>query len=191
MPKRVTDYRQTLLESLTDSREAAHYLEAALEDSREMFLRALRDVAESRQMSKVAKDAGVAREALYRMLSESGNPTLATLSSILDVVGVQLKIAPKIVEDNAPAPGIEFRSDEVNRGNRSSTTAGAHDGYVREFVRTKRQTDQRIATQELLDVTNTPRKAPMRETSSATNVADTLNDFSNRGNTDGREYRYG
>ncbi len=95
MPKRVTDYRQTLLESLNNPQEAANYLEAALEDSNEMFLAALRDVAESRQMSRVAKDAGVAREALYRMLSDSGNPTFATLASILDVLGLRLNVTPK------------------------------------------------------------------------------------------------
>lgn len=89
MPKRVTDYRKTLLESLSDPEEAA------LEDSNEMFLVALRDVAESRQMSKVAEDAGVAREALYRMLSDTGNPTLSTLTSILDALGVRLRISPK------------------------------------------------------------------------------------------------
>lgn len=95
MPKRVTDYRKTLLESLNDPEEAAFYLEAALEDSNEMSLVALRDVAESRQMSKVAEDAGVAREALYRMLSDTGNPTLSTLTSILDALGVRLRISPK------------------------------------------------------------------------------------------------
>ena len=87
MPKRVTDYRKTLLESLSDTEEAAFYLEAALDDSNEMFLVTLRYVAESRQMSKVAEDAGVAREALYRMLSDTGNPTLSTLTSILDALG--------------------------------------------------------------------------------------------------------
>jgi probable addiction module antidote protein len=84
-----------LLESLSDTEEAAFYLEAALDDSNEMFLVALRDVAESRQMSKVAEDAGVAREALYRMLSDTGNPTLSTLTSILDALGVRLRISPK------------------------------------------------------------------------------------------------
>ncbi len=95
MPKRVTDYRKTLLESLGDPEEAAFYLEAALEHSNEMFLVALRDVAESRQMSKVAEEAGVAREALYRMLSDTGNPTLSTLTSILGALGVRLRISPK------------------------------------------------------------------------------------------------
>jgi probable addiction module antidote protein len=94
MPKRTASYREGLLKSLTDRREAAYYLEAALTESNELFLQALRDVAESRQMSKVAKEAGVAREALYRMLSETGNPTLSSLTAILSSVGLRLLVAP-------------------------------------------------------------------------------------------------
>lgn len=67
MPKRTTDFRQDLLADLADPEEASHYLNAALSDSEQMALVALRDVAEARQMAKVAKEAGVAREALYRM----------------------------------------------------------------------------------------------------------------------------
>ena len=51
MPKRSTDYRKTLLEDLRNPVEAANYLNAAMEDSPEMFLTALRDVAEARQLT--------------------------------------------------------------------------------------------------------------------------------------------
>ena len=49
MPKRTTDFREDLLADLGDPREAEHYLNAALGDSAEMFLVALRDVAAARQ----------------------------------------------------------------------------------------------------------------------------------------------
>src|ERR1039458_9549543 len=75
MPKRTRPYRESLLEDLQDATEASQYLNAALEDSEEMFLVALRDVAEARQMAKVAESAGVARESVYRMLTTTGNPT--------------------------------------------------------------------------------------------------------------------
>lgn len=100
MPKRTISYRDGLLESLTYPAEAALYVEAALNESNEMFLHALRDVAESRQMAKVAKDAGVAREALYRMLSETGNPTLNSLSAILHSLGLQLHVASLMPADH-------------------------------------------------------------------------------------------
>ena len=90
MPKRTRDYRTSLIEDLRDPEEAAQYLNAALREPAEMFLMALRDVAEARQMSKVAKGAGVSRESLYRMLSPTGNPTYKNLIGILRALGFEL-----------------------------------------------------------------------------------------------------
>ena len=89
MPKRTTDYRTTLVEDLKDPREAINYLNAALQESEEMFLMALRDVAEARQMARVAENAGVSRESLYRMLGASGNPTYRNLLGILKAIGIE------------------------------------------------------------------------------------------------------
>ena len=83
MPKRTSSYHTSLIEDLKDPAEAANYLNAALSDSEEMFLLALRDVAESRQMARVAADVGVSRESLYHMLTVSGNPTYKTFCGIL------------------------------------------------------------------------------------------------------------
>jgi len=89
MPKRTSDYRAALLEDLRNPREAALYLTEALRDSEEMFLSALRDVAEARQMAKVAEGAGLARESIYRMLSPSGNPTYHNLVGIFRALGLE------------------------------------------------------------------------------------------------------
>lgn len=94
MPKRTSNFKDQLLRDLGDPLEAALYLNAASEDSEEMFLVALRDVAEARQMTRVANRAGVAREALYRMLSESGNPTHSNLRGILKAVGLKMVVQP-------------------------------------------------------------------------------------------------
>jgi probable addiction module antidote protein len=94
MPKRTRPYRESLIEDLQDPAEAAEYLNAALEDSEEMLLVALRDVAEARQMARVAEDAGVAREALYRMLNKTGNPTFKSLMGILAALGVKISFTP-------------------------------------------------------------------------------------------------
>ncbi len=89
MPKRTSSFREQLLEDLRSPKEVALYLDAAIGDSNEMQLVALRDVAESRQMANVAEKAGVAREALYRMLSKSGNPTYASLNGCVERLGCQ------------------------------------------------------------------------------------------------------
>jgi probable addiction module antidote protein len=82
-------YRSALLDDLKDPQEAAHYLNAALRDSEEALLVALRDVAEARQMAKIAETVGVSRESLYRMLSASGNPTYRNFFGILKALGVE------------------------------------------------------------------------------------------------------
>jgi probable addiction module antidote protein len=86
-------YRDTLLESLQDPAEAAAYLDAALEDEDiQVFLLALRDVAEARGMSRVAAEADLNRESLYRMLSEEGNPRLSSLEALLHTFGLRLAV---------------------------------------------------------------------------------------------------
>ena len=41
-------------------------------------------------MTAIAKEAGVTREALYKALSERGDPKLSTLLGVLKALGVQL-----------------------------------------------------------------------------------------------------
>jgi probable addiction module antidote protein len=91
------DYKADLLAELrSDPRYAAEYLTAARADSNEAFLVALRDVAEAQKgMKRVAKEAKVNRENLYRALSRKGNPSSATLEAVLDVLGIGVKFFPK------------------------------------------------------------------------------------------------
>ncbi|HXZ14551.1 MAG TPA: addiction module antidote protein [Roseiarcus sp.] len=51
---------------------------------------ALGTIARARGMSKVAKDAGVTREALYRAVSEDGDPRLSTLLGVAKALGLKL-----------------------------------------------------------------------------------------------------
>lgn len=55
----------------------------------------MRKVAQAKKMAAVAKEAGVKRETLYHALSEEGNPTLGTLSSVLSVLGMELSVVSK------------------------------------------------------------------------------------------------
>lgn len=95
MPKRTQSYSSWQLKKLSSPHIAVRFLNAALADSREVFLRALRKVAQAHQMTKVAKEAGVQRETLYHALSDVGNPTLDTLESVLFVLGMKLAIISK------------------------------------------------------------------------------------------------
>jgi probable addiction module antidote protein len=103
MPRNV-NYKSDLLDDLRDSREyAAAYLSAAKADSNEAFLVALRDVAEARMgMKKVAKEAKVNRENLYRALSREGNPSIATLDSVLEVLGIEVQFVARRATSVSP-----------------------------------------------------------------------------------------
>lgn len=95
MPKRTRDYHEFLLEQLTDAVFAAEYLNEARQDSQKMFLKALRNVAESRRMAVLAEQTGLNRESLYKSLSEDGNPRLDTYDSVLSALGIDYEFKPK------------------------------------------------------------------------------------------------
>jgi probable addiction module antidote protein len=87
-------YQAELIGSLRDPREAAEYLNAALEeDDPELFLLALRNVAEAQGgMAQLAEKAKLNRESLYKMLSERGNPELRSLEVLLHALGLRLAV---------------------------------------------------------------------------------------------------
>lgn len=96
MTKAAVDYQEGLRDDLADPREAAAYLNAALEDgSQDIFLLALRDVADSRGLARLAREASLNRENMYRILSEHGNPQLSSLRALLDSLGLKLAVEPK------------------------------------------------------------------------------------------------
>ena len=89
-------YKESLLKRLADPDYAAGYLTECLDQGEAEFLLGLRDVVEARGgVGRLAKSARLSRESLYRLLSKSGNPTLSSLSSILDALGIELQFAPK------------------------------------------------------------------------------------------------
>lgn len=90
-------YSDYLNETLQDPEEAAAYINAAIEDGDEsVLLLALRDVVDARGgMGNAAKKARLNRESLYRSLGPDGNPKLRSITSLLDVLGLQLGVSPK------------------------------------------------------------------------------------------------
>jgi len=100
MKKMAELYEKGLKEDLTDPVEAAEYLNAALEDgSQEVFLMALKDVANAKGISKISRSTNLNRENLYKILSVKGNPKLKSLNSVLRSVGLKLAVA---IENRQP-----------------------------------------------------------------------------------------
>lgn len=67
------------------------YLEAAFEDGDpRLVAAALGDVARAKGMTKVAREAGLGRESLYKALSPDGNPEFATVLKVMRALGLRL-----------------------------------------------------------------------------------------------------
>ena len=67
------------------------YLEAAFEDGDPgLIAAALGDVAKVRGMAKIAAQAGLGRESLYKALSPNGNPEFATVLKVMRALGLRL-----------------------------------------------------------------------------------------------------
>ena len=87
-------YQDSLIERLRDPEEAAAYLDAALEEGdRPAFLLAIRNVIDARGgMTHMARQTGLNRENLYRVLSEQGNPEINSLEKLLKGLGLRLAV---------------------------------------------------------------------------------------------------
>lgn len=104
MAKKTTAYQEDLIEALKDPREAAAYLNAAMEEGdRALFLLALRNVAEAHGgMAAVSEKAKLNRESMYRMLSKKGNPEIKSILTLLHSMGLKMSMEPKIRPSKSP-----------------------------------------------------------------------------------------
>jgi probable addiction module antidote protein len=89
-------YDAWLRERLRDPKEALAYLNEALRDEDpRVFLLAMRDVAQAAPgIGKLAEQSGLNRESLYRLLSRQGNPSLETLSALLQSLRLRMWLGP-------------------------------------------------------------------------------------------------
>ena len=78
----------------TDTARAA-YMNQALETGDPAFIAdAVGVLARARGMARVAKEAGLSRESLYRALSSGGNPEFATVLKVMAALHLKFKAAP-------------------------------------------------------------------------------------------------
>lgn len=82
-------------EYLNSEEDVAAYLTVVLEENDPALLAAaLGDIARARGMTQVAKDAGIAREALYKALRPGSEPRFETISRVCAALGVRLVAQP-------------------------------------------------------------------------------------------------
>lgn len=97
-PASISHHAAEVEELRADREQAIAYLKMAMEsldnpEDRAAGLLALRAIAEAYGgLGKIAEEAGISRESLYRALSPNGNPTLKTLIAVLKSVGMRLSV---------------------------------------------------------------------------------------------------
>ena len=86
------------------------YLSTALEEGEPAdVINVIGAIARSKGMTKLAKEVGVSREALYTSLSEKGNPSFITIFNLLRSMGIALqaqKISAPIHAQTAVIPAM-------------------------------------------------------------------------------------
>lgn len=81
-------------EHLRTPEEMALYVEACIAESdgdAAFIAKALGDVARAQGMSKIARDAGMSRESLYKALSGERNPDFSTVLRVTRALGIKLQ----------------------------------------------------------------------------------------------------
>lgn len=93
---KLKSFDDVILQNMRDPEYALAYLQDALDDSVEDFLVALNKYVKSNGgIAKCSERAGISREAIYRMLSETGNPEFRSILSVLKVLGLHLTLSNK------------------------------------------------------------------------------------------------
>ena len=85
-------------EYLNTPEEMAAYLEACLEEANNeaaFVAKALGNIALSKGMTEVARDAGVSRESLYKALSGERTPNFDTILKVSKALGLELHAVPR------------------------------------------------------------------------------------------------
>lgn len=91
---RTVTTRYDVADHLRTPEDMAAYLEACFEDARgdaAFIAKALGDIARAKGMSRVARDAGISRESLYKALSGERSPGFDTILKVMKALGLKLR----------------------------------------------------------------------------------------------------
>ena len=81
--------------ALRTPEEMAAYVDAVLEENDPaLFAHAVGILARAAGMTRLSRDTGLSREALYRSLSADGNPSVATMMQIMRALKLRLRVEP-------------------------------------------------------------------------------------------------
>ena len=100
MIKAGRDHEKSFIEWLKKSvKNQREYLKASIEENSDMpeaILAAIREIAEARGYESLAKDAGLSKKALYKILShdKEAKPRFETISQLVCALGLRFTLEP-------------------------------------------------------------------------------------------------
>ena len=86
-------------EYLNTEEDIQAYLDAILEEAGDdpaYIVHALSVIARARNMSQIAKSAGISREGLYKALSRDGNPSFTTVARIARALNLRITVQASV-----------------------------------------------------------------------------------------------
>jgi probable addiction module antidote protein len=97
MKNKKIEFREFDAAEFLDSEETmAEYLNLELSEGDPRYIKiALKTIARARNMTEIAKKAGVPRATIYRALDIDGNPEYNTIQKIVDALDMQIMVVPK------------------------------------------------------------------------------------------------
>ena len=78
---------------LKTDEDVALYFQACLDEGGNdpaFIAKSLGTIARARGMTQLAKDSGISREGLYKVLSGEGNPEFGTIIKVINALGIKL-----------------------------------------------------------------------------------------------------
>ncbi|WP_460109524.1 addiction module antidote protein [Pseudomonas sp. H3_E06] len=112
---------------------AAYLAESMKADDTEGLIHALAEVAKAKGVNKVAKDAGVNRESLYKVLKSGAKTRFETIRKLMTAIGVELTVqpittlamAPKAAAPTASKPSVAAAKPTAKSAAKKPTVAAA------------------------------------------------------------------
>jgi probable addiction module antidote protein len=103
---------------LNDEQTIRAFLTDAAEGGPAVLISALASVARARNMSALARSAGMSREGLYKALSSDGNPSFANVMNILKAMHLEFTLLPA-----KPSPARKAPAKKAAKARRTSQAA--------------------------------------------------------------------
>jgi probable addiction module antidote protein len=89
-------FQADLVEQLKDPRFASAYIMEAMQTGDSTYLiKAMNNIVKAHGTSKISRATKLTRQALYKMFSPKGNPSLQSMQSVLESVGLTFQVVPR------------------------------------------------------------------------------------------------